>query len=108
MYKIYLDTSCRDHKSVKLIQSDGKGEICVDMIDGDIDVVSAIRNILVKNRIRLSDVSEVVPNLGPGSFTGLKIGVTVSNILNWVLKKKSIEDLPQPEYGGEPNIQKKW
>ena len=43
-------------------------------------------------------------NKGPGSFTGIKIGVTIANVLNWALGKKKISELVVPDYGREPNI----
>lgn len=33
----------------------------------------------------LQDITEIEVNLGPGSFTGLRIGVSVANALGWAL-----------------------
>jgi len=33
----------------------------------------------------MSDVTEIEVNLGPGSFTGLKIGVAIANTLSFAL-----------------------
>lgn len=102
-YKIYLDTSKKDHKSVRLL----RGAAEIDVIEGDIDVVSSMEKLLKNNNLSIDDIDEVVPFKGPGSFTGLKIGVTVANIINWAKGKKKLSELDYPEYGSEPNIQKR-
>ena len=103
MYKIYIDTTKRYEKKVALLKN-GKE---VDAIKGDVDTVASIRDILGRNSLELKDISKFESNPGPGSFTGIKIGITVANVLYWVLGKKKIEGLAKPEYGGKPNIQKK-
>jgi len=95
--KIYIDSSQRDKKKVVLVKILDHERKELDVIEGDVDI-------LERNDLKLKDVSEFIPKLGPGSFTGLKIGVTVSNVLNWLLKRKKLNELYIPEYGGEPNI----
>ena len=56
--------------------------------------------------LKLEDILEIEPNPGPGSFTGIKVGITIANVLNWITGKKGINDLAVPEYGKQPNIQK--
>lgn len=105
-YKVYIDTSKRDEKEVKLVKENG---VIVDVIgikSGKIDVTQSIKDLLSENNLKVSDVDMFIPNLGPGSFTGLKMGVTISNVLNLMLRRKSLKDLDYPEYGGEPNISK--
>lgn len=102
MYKIYLDTSERLTKKVSLI--DQNNASVVEELIGDLDIVSTIATLLKKYNLKISDVSEITPFLGPGSFTGLKMGVTVANVFNWLQGKKTLENLAYPEYGKEPNI----
>jgi tRNA A37 threonylcarbamoyladenosine modification protein TsaB len=105
MYKIFIDSSDRYEKKVQLKKDK---EIVAEKV-GDLDIVVALRDILVENNLEISDVEIVDVNKGPGSFTGLKIGITVANTLNWVLGKKDVKDLDLPKYGSEPNIHKtKW
>ena len=99
-YEIYIDTTTRYEKKVTL----KKGNDVIDEIIGDIDITSSIQTILEKNNIGLNNVSKVIPSKGPGSFTGLKIGVTVANIINWVKGTKTEKDFDLPNYGSEPNI----
>ena len=101
-YKILIDTSTRFEKEVRLVEGEKElGKKC-----GDIDIVTSIKELLKDNNLKPSDISEYIPNLGPGSFTGLKVGVTIANILNWATGRKKIDELDLPEYGSEPNIQK--
>jgi len=62
--------------------------------------------ILEKRGLKISDVAEFEAFKGPGSFTGLKMGVTAVNVFNWALGRKKVSELSYPEYGSEPNISK--
>lgn len=44
-----------------------------------------ISEILQKNKISISQISEIKVETGPGSFTGLRVGITVTNTLGWLL-----------------------
>lgn len=101
MLKIYIDTSERYQK--KLILKDENDNV-VDEISGDIDVVFEMDKLLKKHNLTPKDINTYLVNKGPGSFTGLKMGVTVANIFNWALGKAKLKDLVYPEYGKEPNI----
>ncbi|HKX24146.1 MAG TPA: tRNA (adenosine(37)-N6)-threonylcarbamoyltransferase complex dimerization subunit type 1 TsaB [Candidatus Saccharimonadales bacterium] len=86
---------------------------------------SVIRDELKKNNAELSDLGGIVVYQGPGSFTGLRIGITVANALAHELKIPIVgaaqedkwlerglsrladgdnDQLVMPEYGGEANI----
>lgn len=100
MYKLHLKTSKISEKEVLLFKND----TLLDELKGDFDVVSSIENILIKNGLTIKDINEFSYDKGPGSYTGLKIGSSVINTLNWVLGKKNIQELEFPKYGSEPNI----
>ena len=103
-YIIFIDASERGKHLVKLVDKALNEDEVVDALEGDVDIVQAISALLKKNNLKLSDIAEFKSNLGPGSFTGLKMGATIANVLNWALGKKKIEELSFPEYGREPNI----
>ena len=102
--KIYIDSSKRDVRKVSLLEYVGDSEKELDFIEGSIDIVGAIKDLLKRNNLDLKDISEFVSMPGPGSFTGLKVGVTIANMFNWLLGRKNLKNLNLPEYGGEPNI----
>jgi tRNA threonylcarbamoyladenosine biosynthesis protein TsaB len=43
-----------------------------------------ISKILEKNKIKLSDLSDIKVKTGPGSYTGIRVGVTVANALGFL------------------------
>ena len=51
-------------------------------------LLSEIKNILTKENININDIDNYVVLIGPGSFTGIRVGVTVSKTLAWTLSKK--------------------
>lgn len=105
MYKIYVNTSDR-HKQFAHLLKDGK---VIGEIENGVDPVVMVRELLQRAKLTPADISEFEANPGPGSFTGLKIGVTAINVLNWALGRKKASELQMPEYGSEPNIHKtKW
>ena len=44
-----------------------------------------IEKLLKKNKIELKDLSEIKVNRGPGSYTGIRIGLAVANALGYAL-----------------------
>jgi tRNA threonylcarbamoyladenosine biosynthesis protein TsaB len=80
--KLLIDTS----DSQKTIV--GLGEKILEKKSGSDksqQVLILINKILKDNQRSLKDITEIEVNLGPGSFTGLKIGITVANTLSFVL-----------------------
>lgn len=85
-----------------------------------------LRENLAANNVTWSDITGIAAYKGPGSFTGLRIGLTVLNTIadtsnipivgengeDWLelsvarLKKGENESLVMPLYGREPNITK--
>ncbi|MFH0864168.1 MAG: hypothetical protein V1858_03715 [Candidatus Gottesmanbacteria bacterium] len=49
-------------------------------------VLVLIDQLLKENHKQIKDITDIVVNIGPGSFTGLRVGITVANTLAWVLK----------------------
>jgi len=79
---LYFDTTDRekiiiglDHEHWEFIGKNQKPQ----------DLVGLIEETLKKEKISLDDIKEIEVNLGPGSFTGLKVGVAVANALGFTL-----------------------
>ena len=57
---------------------------------------------LKKQKKDLKDVTAIKVNLGPGSFTGLRVGIAVANALGWALKVpingQKMGQLVEPRY----------
>lgn len=49
-------------------------------------ILPMIDKILKKHSLKTKDLSEIQVNAGPGSFTGLRIGLAIGNVLSFVLK----------------------
>lgn len=100
---LLIDTSSNEKITVglrineeekKLTQKIGeqKAQIVLPMID----------RILKQYKISLKDLTGIEVNIGPGSFTGLRVGVSVANALGFVLKipvnNKKIGEFTEPKY----------
>ncbi len=61
-----------------------------------------ISKILKKYSIDLKEINEIKVNTGPGSFTGLRVGISIANVLGAFLKipinGKKIRELVEPVY----------
>ena len=82
-----IDTSDRN-KSVVGLEIDGKSEkqeVATPLGSGTA-VLSAIETLFYKNKVKMSDISEIGVATGPGSYTGLRVGASIANTLSWLLK----------------------
>lgn len=89
--KIELTVNDKKH----LITSDSRrisSQTCLVLID----------KIIAQGDTRLEDLTEIKVNVGPGSFTGLRVGVSIANALAYFLKipvnGEKIGDLVLPVY----------
>ena len=65
-------------------------------------VLPLIDKILRKHKLIIKDIASIQVNRGPGSFTGLKVGVVIANTLSLVLQipvnGKKVGELEVPDY----------
>ncbi len=61
-----------------------------NQIDLSSNFMVLISIILDKNNIKIEDVDRFFVAVGPGSFTGIRIGVTCAKVMAWALKKDVI------------------
>jgi len=107
MYQLLLDSS-NTYLSVGL----AKEKKVVDKISYEAwqrqseMMITEIDNILKRNNISKKDLDAVVVGIGPGSYTGVRIGVTIAKTIAYALKiklyvKSSLSLLKTP---GKPTI----
>jgi len=100
---LLIDTS--DNKNIKVGLRIGEQE---DLREQPVDqrraqvVLPLVEQLLQKHKLNLSDLTEIEVNAGPGSFTGLRVGVTIANTLAYLLKipvnGKKIGEMVEPHY----------
>ncbi len=65
-------------------------------------LLSKIDQILKKSGASINQITAIEVNPGPGSFTGLRVGVSVANALGWALKipinNQKVGQLVKPKY----------
>ncbi|MBI3379759.1 tRNA (adenosine(37)-N6)-threonylcarbamoyltransferase complex dimerization subunit type 1 TsaB [Candidatus Gottesmanbacteria bacterium] len=49
-------------------------------------LLPAIEALLSENNIKITDLTEITVHTGPGSYTGLRVGISVANTLSYLLK----------------------
>lgn len=65
-------------------------------------VLPLIDKILKSNHLTLKEITGIGVNRGPGSFTGLRVGIAIANALGFTLKipvnGKKIGEIETPSY----------
>lgn len=80
--KLFIDTSDSEEITVGL---DGKTFKEKARQKASQKLLPFIDELLKKKGKSLKDITEIEVNTGPGSFTGLRVGVSVANALGWTL-----------------------
>lgn len=79
---IYIDTS----KADKIIIKINKEEISAEARKNKSQILlKLIADSLEKKGFSARDISAIKVNRGPGSFTGLRVGLSIANTLGWAL-----------------------
>lgn len=103
MSTLILDTADNKKITVGLIIN-GKKYIQTEKITSNRTqiILPMIDKILKKHSLKPEDLSEIRINAGPGSFTGLRVGLAIANALSFTLKipvnGKKIGEIISPVY----------
>ncbi len=91
MISLFLDTC--NHKIIIGLLKDNKLVDSINFVnDNNLSekLLPSIKTILDNNCIDKKDLDNIYVSIGPGSFTGIRIGVTVAKTIAWALKIKII------------------
>ncbi|CAN5318097.1 hypothetical protein BH10PAT1_BH10PAT1_3990 [soil metagenome] len=80
--KLYIDSSIRNKLIVGIDDKRFEKELGERSSQ---KLLPFIEEVLKKNKLKTNDITEIKVNTGPGSFTGLRIGITIANTLGFVL-----------------------
>lgn len=103
MVILHIDTSSNKEISVGL-EIDGENDMIIRKTDAwkAQIILPLINELLEKHEITIHDVSQIKVNEGPGSFTGLRVGVAIANTLGSWLKipvnGKPVGEIVEPKY----------
>ena len=81
--KLFIDTSKREEITIAL---DGEVFKTESKKQKSQRLLPFIDETLKKKKLLIKDITEIKVNTGPGSCTGLKVGVSVAQALGWGLK----------------------
>ncbi len=100
---IKIDTS--DNKKISVeIDLEGKKDIIFSKSTNlkSEAALPLIDTLLKKHNLNISEMDEIKVNLGPGSYTGLRVGAAIANTLGYLLKipinGRKIGELTEPVY----------
>lgn len=90
--KILLIDTSTSFVTVSIVEGDKVLYFFHNQILNDMSskIIPIIDNAFSKVDFKLSDIDKILVSNGPGSFTGVRIGVTVAKTIAWALKKDII------------------
>jgi tRNA threonylcarbamoyladenosine biosynthesis protein TsaB len=93
--KLIIDTTKNRETMVKII--DLKPEIEVIAVSGhkSQSTLPAIEKILTQNNLTLESMTDFEVNAGPGSFTGVRVGIAVARTIAWLFARRINHQNPQ-------------
>jgi tRNA threonylcarbamoyladenosine biosynthesis protein TsaB len=80
-----INTSEMGKVAVRLEDGDRRLEIAKEQKFGSQVLLNMIEDILQQAGLEMKDLEEIKVNTGPGSFTGIRVGVSVANALGFGL-----------------------
>lgn len=82
MNSVYIDTTSNKEVIVRLMLDKQEFEVKQEIAFNRGQVVlPIIKNLLEEHSLTIQDIDSVEVNAGPGSFTGVRVGVAIANAL---------------------------
>jgi len=82
-----IDTTSNKKISVSLMIDGREDNIVQELNNHKTQIVlPLIEKLLKKHQLVLSDITEIMVNRGPGSYTGVRVGVAIANALSFALR----------------------
>lgn len=103
MINLYIDTRNNAKVSARLDVDNAIFEAFSDSpTKRPESILTLVDSVCNKAQIKPSDIDEIYVEEGPGSYTGLKVGVSVANALSFSLNKKingkPLGEIVEPTY----------
>lgn len=51
--------------------------------DHSVKLMPEIERVLIKHNLKVKDIDEIMVGIGPGSYTGLRVGVVIAKMFGW-------------------------
>lgn len=88
MKKLFIDTTDNKETKIELFVDNKADSVAENSRPKSQNTLIIIDKILKKNKTLPKDLNELYVNVGPGSFTGTRVGVTIANALAFALGLK--------------------
>ena len=104
MTTLFIDSSNNQKIIIRLDINGAKHEVVSEArkIRGSQVILPLIDHLLSKNKLTLKDLTHLEVNPGPGSYTGLRVGIAIANALSFTLSipinSLPIGELLKPNY----------
>ena len=108
MISLFVDTSYKS-MYVSLIKDKQLMDYTNLMAEANFSelLLPSINSLLKKNNVDVNEIDKIYATVGPGSFTGIRIGLTVCKMLAWSLGK-GIIPISSLEFMATTNVKTKY
>ncbi len=83
MYTLYIDTHYQDLTLAILKDTNIIAQEVVSNANHSDITISLLEDLLTKNNITIDDLNQIIVINGPGSFTGVRIGIVIAKIIGY-------------------------
>ena len=90
--KTLLINTCTNRIIVAIADSEATFSSCNEIIENQMSniIMTKIEKCFEEAGLKPNDIDQIIVAIGPGSYTGIRIGVTIAKTMAWALNKKII------------------